>query len=208
MKLRMFALAGVALAALTTSASASGFYVGFGAGWSHQDPVRISHASPPLSVAGKTDGSGVFAGAFGYQFDGYVRLESELAYSSHDISASTGATGSVATTTEIINILADIPIYSDWKLSVGAGIGAGSVKANVVAAPFTVAVGQKTGFAWQAIGGLTVPVSPQVDLFADYHYRNVELNQGYTSSYLLYNPIVIKGTHENNVVFGLRWHFG
>lgn len=209
MKLRMFALAGVALAALSTSASAAeGWYLGLGAGISHLDPVRYSHASPTLSVAAKHDSNGAFLGAFGYQFAGFVRLESEIAYSSHDVSASTGGTGSTQITTDMFNIIADVPVYNDWKLSVGAGLGAGSVRESISTGGFVFASGQKTGLAWQGIAGVSVPVSPEVDLYADFRYRNVELNQGYTSGFTTYNPIIVKGTHESNIMFGLRWHLG
>lgn len=212
MKLHTIALAGVALAALTSPAMAgSGWYLGVGAGMSQLDPVNYSHASPSVSITRAHDSSGVFAGAFGYKF-GFVRLENEIGYSTHDLKASSGASGSTAIKTAMFNLVADIPVLDNWTLSVGAGLGAGAVKESVTqtglpgATVYTLANGEKTGLAWQAIAGISIPIAPQVDLFADYRYRNVELNQGYATSYTSYSPIVVKGTHEQNVMFGLRWY--
>jgi opacity protein-like surface antigen len=138
MKLRSFALAGVALAVLSSPAMAgSGWYLGVGAGLSSMDPVRYSHATPAFSGSVKQGTSAVFAGAVGYKFDGMFRLENEIGYSSHDAKTA-GVTGSTQVKTDMFNIIADIGIYSDWKLSLGAGLGAGSVRESVLIAPFTL----------------------------------------------------------------------
>lgn len=209
MKLRLIALAGVAVAALSSPASAgTGWYLGFGAGMSNLEPVRYSHAAPALSVSGQHDSGGAFQAALGYKFDGAIRLESEFGYSSHDIKAATGATGDTQIKTTLIGLAADIPVFDTWNFSIGAGIGAGAVRESIKIGTFTFASGEKTGFAWKVSAGVSVPLSDSVDFFADYAYRNVELNQGYTTSYTLYNPIVVKGTHEQNIMFGLRWYPG
>ncbi len=208
MKLRTIALAGVAVAALSSPASAgTGWYLGLGAGWSQLDPVNYTHASPAYNVTKAHDSSAVFAGSFGYKFEGGFRLENEIAYSSHNLKTSSGSTGSTQLKTDMINLVADIPIMDNWSLSIGAGLGAGAVRENVLNGPLTLANGEKVGLAWQAIAGLTIPISSQIDLFADYRYRNVELNSGYATSYINYAPMVVRGAHEQNVMFGLRWYF-
>jgi opacity protein-like surface antigen len=207
MKLRSIALAGIALAALSSPASAAtGWYIGLGGGMSNLDPVRLTHSGPSFSGTVKHDSSGVFGGSFGYKFEGIVRLENEIGYSSHDVKAGAGQGGSTEVTTNMINMVAEVPLYENINLSVGGGLGIGRVHENLTQGTFTLANGTKTGFAWQAIAGLSIPVDTQIDLFADFRYRNVELNEKFRTSFTAYNPIIVKGTHESNIVFGVRWY--
>src|ERR1700749_1170369 len=84
MKLRSIALAGVALAALSVPAMASdytGWYLGFGMGYS--DPLLVHANVGPLTgkIPYEPDAMGVVSG--GYKWDSNIRTEIEIGYDGH-----------------------------------------------------------------------------------------------------------------------------
>src|SRR5436190_5512983 len=90
MKLRLLAMATVAAAALSTPALAGdGWYLGLGGGWDNQPGIRGTSVPVPANSA-KTDSSDNFIGALaiGYKWaDTGWRLENELAFTQHDLTA-------------------------------------------------------------------------------------------------------------------------
>src|SRR4051812_27092238 len=104
MKIRMIALAGVAALALSTPAMAvEGWYLGLGAGYDQQNGIKGTSVPFPTTFSGKSNSSNgpLLAGAFGYSWDGGLRIEDEISWSGHDIKDPT-ATGYVATTADMI----------------------------------------------------------------------------------------------------------
>ncbi len=87
MKIRMIALAGVAVVALAGPAAASnitGWYLGLGAGWDHMGNVEAKFtpksAGTAQSVKMGTNDGALILGAFGYRFPNRLRIEDEIGY--------------------------------------------------------------------------------------------------------------------------------
>src|SRR5689334_715708 len=86
MKLRVLALAGVALAGMTTAASAGeGWYLGLGAGWNHLEKFKTNHVAPlPSNSFEFTSRDGYLATVTaGYKFDSGMRVEEEFGYANN-----------------------------------------------------------------------------------------------------------------------------
>ena len=92
MKIRMMALAGVALLALSGTASAGqGWYLGLGAGLDHMGNFKTSFSGISSATSGmqgkvRTDDSALVALSAGYKFKNNIRLEAEIGYAPHNIS--------------------------------------------------------------------------------------------------------------------------
>src|SRR5690349_20834507 len=138
MKLRAFALAGVAVLGLSTAAQAgTGFYLGLGAGWTQLSKVRYQF--PPAAPAGTINfrNSTRYLGDFGYKWDCGLRLEFEAAYSPYHAKSFTifgGPTlpfgGHVQVSTFMVNALYDWPVWDDVALTFGAGAGDAHIATN------------------------------------------------------------------------------
>ena len=79
--------------------------------------------------------------------------------------------------TDIVNLVYDIPLDENWKLSLGGGIGAGHVHAYAHRArrgTVSLVHGSSIGLAYQGIAGIAYSLSPDVDMFLDYRYREPE----------------------------------
>ncbi len=145
MKIRMMALAGVALLALSGTASAGqGWYLGLGAGLDHMGNFKTSFTgiSPTTtSMQGKvrTDNSALLALSAGYKFKNNIRLEAELGYAPHNISGNllgNQTDGHLNILSTMFNAAYDIPLAKKWAFSIGAGAGIwqGDIKENNVTA--------------------------------------------------------------------------
>jgi opacity protein-like surface antigen len=144
-----------------------------------------------------------------------VRLELESSYSFHSVSsvqslngASTSATGHSDIQAEIANAIYDFPVAPGWNFYAGAGIGDGHV--NSTAAPsgtgYQVADLDHGAMIWQLIGGASFEVTPDVDLFVDYRFRDAHARDT-----VLVDPVgsVLSGiTTDNVVVVGMRFYPG
>jgi opacity protein-like surface antigen len=184
MKIRMIALAGVAALALSTPAvAAEGWYLGLGAGWDMQNGVQVTSVThvPTFSTKDKSSNGAIIAGSVGYVWDNGIRLEDEVGWTGHDLKNSAGArNGYSAITTDMVNLVWDIPLDENWKLSLGGGIGAGAVRTHMTLATAVppggtadLVNGTRVGLAFQGIAGIAYSLSDDVDLFVDYRYRSV-----------------------------------
>ena len=103
MKLRVIALAGIAAMALSSPAFAgTGWYLGLAGGYSQLDEnlaVNTGPAATPGAI--HTSGGAAVAGAFGYKWDGGLRLENEIGYASHDVNQ-TGFGGTTSVTSDLV----------------------------------------------------------------------------------------------------------
>ena len=215
MKLRTLLLANAAAllacagAFLTSPAYAGeGWYVGLGAGWDQLNNPKIQ--GDGLDGKLGTRDTAIIAGTVGYKLaDMPIRFEAEGAWDRHDTRTfAEGGTTSLSDGHAEIrslmgNALYDVPIMPRVKLSLGAGAGIGQdrIKFADPFAPGEFSTGMRTGFMWQAIGGVTFDVSRQLDLFAEYHYRDLRNGSN--------NPAQPFATHsltENVVMAGFRWY--
>src|SRR3954471_19565950 len=198
MKLRMLAMATVAAAALSTPAlAAEGWYLGLGGGWDNQIGPRISSVPAPTRLNSKVSPTDSFIGAVsvGYAWAGGFRLENEFAFTQHDIklngTGSFAASGGNQITSDMINLVYDIPLSDTVKFSIGGGVGIGGFRGalRTDGTSFDIFRGGKSAFQWQAIAGLAVSISPDVDLFGEYRYRQNETDANLASSYTPLSPI-------------------
>ena len=121
MKIRMMALAGVALLALAAPAAASdatGWYGDITGGWDHLGNLTIAGSK----VA--TQDSALVTGAIGYRFADRIRFEGEFGWDQHD--AQTSSNGHLRLLTGMLNAAYDWQLAPKWDFTLGAGAGFGS----------------------------------------------------------------------------------
>ncbi|HYS45503.1 MAG TPA: outer membrane beta-barrel protein, partial [Rhizomicrobium sp.] len=187
MKLRLLAMATVAAAAFSTPALAGeGWYLGLGGGWDGQTGYNIKSVASPTVLPGNkvsTKDSAIGAIAIGYAWgDSGFRLENEFAFTQHDTRLNgTGvfnASGGNQITSDMVNLVYDIPLGDAWKVSVGGGLGIGGFRGSLRTngTNFDVFRGGHSSFQWQLIAGLAYSIAPDVDLFGEYRFRENELD--------------------------------
>jgi opacity protein-like surface antigen len=215
MTLRNAVLAGAALLALTGPATAGqGFYVGLGAGWSDQNNIRLDELSPPPATGEvSTNDGAIVAGTLGFKLPMFpVRLEFESGYNFHSVSqfesggVAAGASGHANIASELVNAIYDFPVAPGWNIYGGAGAGAGHVyfAPNLTDNGAQLAHVDHWGFMWQAIGGVSFEIAPDVDLFLDYRYRDAEANL--VTFTPLFGPVGSNHITENVVMAGARFY--
>src|ERR1019366_10008625 len=136
MKLRLLAMATVAAAVLSTPALAGdGWYLGLGGGYDGQNGIS-GRSVPQPTAFGRTDhsDSAIGAAAVGYAWPEGWRIENEFAFTQHNISGTGGIGGSFANGTggdqissDMVNLLYDIPLGDMWKVTLGGGAGIGGM---------------------------------------------------------------------------------
>jgi len=179
MKLRTIALAGAVLCAFATpAASAEGWYLGLGVGWSQL--ADGDYSAQAIGFAGDASfGSTVRGGVSGgYKWATGLRAEFEFGYAKYDFESATGngaplpgTGGDISVATFLANVAYDIPISQSLSFTAGGGIGAGSVRADYSESILAITnKGTDTSFAWQLIAGLIWSVGPKFDLQLDYRY--------------------------------------
>jgi len=210
MSIRAILLAGAAVLTLAAPAQAGeGWYLGLGAGWDMLNHVHISGAG--LDGGLRTSDTGIVEATAGYNF-GDFRLEAETAWDRHR--AGSFESGGVITPVDdghlemrsaLLNGIYDIPVLPRFHISVGAGAGIGSDTIKFYYPPLlsTFSNGDRMRFMWQALGGLSFAASPNLDLFVEYHYR--DLTSAASGSPLL-GPIRSHNVNEQAVLAGFRWY--
>lgn len=183
----------------------SGWYVGLGAGLSLPSDVALpgSIAIGNTLVRGSTakrDASFRGIAAAGYRWEQHLRLEGEIGFSDTTINGVT--TGGITTplnnadlseVTFFGNLLYDLPLAQDISLTLGGGLGLGTATLDT-----GFAKSSDSGFAFQAITGLSYRWNENLDLGVDYRYvRSSGLHFGGGSS----------DVESHNLMLSLRWHF-
>jgi opacity protein-like surface antigen len=153
------------------------WYAGLSAGGNAmQDETAITAFSGTISTS--FDTGWALSAQVGYRFENGFRTELEFAYRKNDVDSVdyfgpvTDASGDVSQTSLIANVLYDIHLTDDLSLSLGAGAGLAGASINVegLGGPLVVDKGDGWGFAWQLIGGVNWSLSPDTELYAEYHY--------------------------------------
>ena len=94
------------------------------------------------SAASKASTAAIIAGSVGYAWEGGLRLEDEIAWDGHDVSgyavgtAAAGTRGYNRVSTDMANLVYDIPLDDSWKISLGGGIGAPASRIHINAPRF------------------------------------------------------------------------
>ncbi len=138
--------------ALTAPAHAGGIYIGTSGGVTNRPDTTLT--SPSLGSVGIVFDSGFTLGGFlGYDFDGPLRLESEITYRENEIRTGGGIAPQAGTSALMFNGFYDFsPFKNSFEIYFGAGIGAATAQLT------TISLGQvldesETVFAYQLEAG-------------------------------------------------------
>jgi OOP family OmpA-OmpF porin len=231
MRLRGYAHKAVLAAAMLFAAPLAaraqpfqGVYVNLGAGY---DLAPDSGAAPPSSFTGsniqlRRDGGFAGLGSLGYAFGNGFRLELEGSYRQNDLSGLTGTTspasasGTLQNYGVMGNLLFDMDIGVPWLYPyIGGGVGYGwdrlsSARLSQTGTSFS-ANDTEGGFAYQAIAGLSFPVSgvPGLSVTAEYRYHSVVGDETFHGSTPSGSATLALGTqHDHDFLLGVRYAFG
>ena len=201
-----------------------GVYVNLGAGY---DLAPDSGAAPPPSFAGPNiqldrDNGFVGLGSLGYAFGNGFRLELEGSYRQNGLnglsgtSSPTSATGTLQTYGVMGNLMFDMDIGKPWLYPyLGGGVGYGWDRLNNArlsqAGTSFSANDTAGGFAYQAIAGLSFPVSgvPGLTVTAEYRYHSVVGDETFHGSTPSGPTTLVLGTqHDHDFLLGVRYAFG
>jgi len=227
MKIRSILLAGATVLAVTTPALASdavGWYLGLGAGW---DTMELAHynnpnSTPPVAIKLPYHDDVLGIGALGYKWgDSGFRTELELGYEQrgvvHQEAFGVGDKGGMQLGSAMFNAIYDVPLMWGITGSIGGGVGVGSLHNRIVLSDVGTGTGSlngldfvrgvNTGFMYQGIAGLSVPLADNIDLYADYRYRTTGSGSQLASDIPGITPVHLKAPVENVGLFGVRWYF-
>ena len=201
-----------------------GMYVNLGAGY---DLAPDGGATPPSSFAGsniqlRRDNGFVGLGSFGYAFGNGFRLEVEGSYRQNGLNgltgttAPTGASGTIQNYGVMTNLLFDMDIGQSWLYPyVGGGVGYGwdrlsDARLSQAGTGFS-STESAGGFAYQAIAGLSFPVSgvPGLSVTAEYRYHSVVGDETFHGTTPSGGASLSVGTqHDHDFMLGVRYAFG
>lgn len=164
--------------AVSAEAAPSGWYVGLAAGQNALDSTgdQVSTGGgffPTGELASFDDGYGVLATA-GYAWP-HVRLEFEVGYRSNDGNVDLGIIHNVASAdvtqwSGVMNVFYDFALVPQWTLSLGGGLGFGSVEMD---SPWFIngsGTQSDTSVVKQLIAQLAFDATDDMQLYADYRY--------------------------------------
>jgi len=211
-----FVAGGVGTAYASDVALPPGPYFGLGAGisqpqYGHFNTYDFNAGTVAPGSAHFDLGWGI-VGAAGYKWNNGLRAELELGYRRADPHLLDGAvvSGSTETTSVMGNLLYDINTRAGITPYFGGGVGMGEQHwDNVHDATYANSAHMRdTGFQWQAIGGVAMPVDRHFSLFAEYRYiglNDLRFNQRFFDNI---SPVGHYTDHSHNVLVGFRWHPG
>ncbi len=181
MKLKTLLLGAAASLALAGSAHAAGLYVGLDAGGNWLQDTEFDFASTPPTItdfdnAAESDNGWAVLATVGFGFAPQWRSEVELGYRAQDIDLFSSAaainlfeSGDLSQLTIMANVHYDIPVGSNFKLSLGGGLGV-----DIVNVDDTVIDETDSVFAYQGIAGAAYAIGPKTDLTLTYRYLAAE----------------------------------
>ncbi|MFM9862520.1 MAG: OmpA family protein [Micropepsaceae bacterium] len=225
MRLQRTLLAGAAVLALTSHASANelrGTYAAIegGAGWVGSE--RFSQVTATSGVIGTSatydadfDTGWAIFGTLGYAFGNNMRAELELGYRQNEIESlreifpvpgALAPDGDLSEFTVMANLLYDIALGRHLTLTVGAGAGAD--QANLDAGVLGFDDGEWV-FAYQGIAGLSYAIGDQTQLFVNYRYLQVDAPEytATTAPNTVQHTAFLGDLGKHTATLGLRFAF-
>lgn len=211
----------ITLAATAAQARDNNWYIGLRGGVVFPDDRRFYNTGPIGPDFNTTEKLGWAAAArLGYDF-GRLRTEIDVGYHqtrlrSAELLATTplglagnyaGTDGRMRNWTVMANALFDIVNNDAFSLSAGAGAGAARINAHNVrlgpnAAPFLN--DSDWVFAWNALAGARIALSPGVDLAVDYRY----LRPNRARLVDISGEGVTHRSNSHTILVGLNFNFG
>ena len=198
MKLRLLAMATVAAAALSTPALAGeGWYLGLGGGWDHQHSIGVDSVKLRLlghhgQIGPATAASARFRSATtGPTLAGVWKTNSPTPSTTSQLAHGCwSAAGGDQITSDMLNLVYDIPLGDTWKLSLGGGVGIGGFRGALQHHRHDLRLFRGGQIALPVAGHRrpAVAIAPDVDLFADYRYRENETDRQFRLVLYRYSP--------------------
>jgi outer membrane protein OmpA-like peptidoglycan-associated protein len=190
----------------TASAEQPGPYVSLGVGANWLQDADVTGTG--INDKAKFDDGWAALGAVGYAFDKNWRTELELGYRRNGIDSISGggaSNGNVNAFSFMVNALYDIDTGTKWTPYLGVGIGMVRYKAAGVNTSNTTNINDSDNvLAGQGILGIAYDVSPNAQLFLDYHYLQAD-DPSVTNS----AGVGIDTEYKSHTVMvGLRYSFG
>jgi opacity protein-like surface antigen len=198
-----------------SAGSADGWYLGGEAGWAS---LGSEESHLPTAEDGETWSDGFAVGArAGYRF-GPLRVEEEFRFSSNDLERiglhpSLGSRDSYAFMT---NGIYDFSVGLPVTPHIGAGIGAVNLHDGAHVPVLGIASFDNSSdwvFGYQAIAGISYPVTPQLSADLDYRYLATTTPHFRTSPGLVIDGVpqgskpLSSGYAIQTVLASLIWHF-
>lgn len=163
------------------------WYAGLGIGWSYAESLELDGSDATMDF---DRGTNQLTVALGRRVTDDWRLElnynefdrsPELLYSSTaGIEVDTDERDSVETSSLMLNVVRDLRVGQAWRPYVGIGAGRGRVDIHFSELEISSRFLQRprrdiiddrdTGFAWQLMAGVTVPLTRRLELAADFRY--------------------------------------
>jgi len=174
-----FALASApALADETTAPKANGFYAALGMGMSSTNDAEIDFKTLGAKESVELDNDYAVAGAVGYRFSPWVRVEGEIGHFSGDLGDDTGlSSASVSIMTYMVNAFVDWKNQSRFTPYLGFGLGVASISSDasetfvVDGTSYTWASDDKgSAFAWQIGAGSSVQITDNIAMDLGWRY--------------------------------------
>ena len=225
-KLRGYALTVVLLAApvAVRAQPFQGVYVNVGAGFdlAPQSGVTLPSGFSGSNMQLRRDDGFAGLGSLGYAFGNGFRVELEGSFRQNGLNGLSGtsspgtASGTMQTYGVMANLLFDMDIGKPWLYPyIGGGVGYGwdrlsNAQFGQAGTSFSSS-DTAGGFAYQAIAGLSFPVSgvPGLSVTAEYRYHSVVGNESFSGSTPSGPASVTVGTqHDHDFLLGVRYAFG
>ncbi len=165
----------------------SGWYAGVGIGWNHAENMKLRELD---GVVDYDFGAPVWSAALGWAFASDWRVEIEASRQNNDVEIVSFSgprpaldpepSNAFSATTLAINAVREFAVGTDFRPYLGVGVGMawtelditdGSIEAQIDPEPRDPFVDDRaTSFAFQLIGGISLPLTPSMDLGVEYRY--------------------------------------
>jgi opacity protein-like surface antigen len=208
---RALTLALAAIAVPSVAAADDGWYGRIDGGYSIDSRLEIE-ASASITSSPSIDDGAFAAIALGYGSEGHWRFEAELAHRDEDVEADVGLDqgGTIKATTLLFNAYYDFGSNEGSQPYVGVGIGVASAEIDISnSAPLNTVVieDDQTGFAYQVLAGVAVPLTQALRVDVGYRYLGGVSIEGEGSAPPLTSLPFDADLADHAVTLGLRWDF-
>jgi len=145
----------------------------------------------------------------GYKHPSGFRAELEPSYSRYDVDDPTNiGDGTITAYGGFFNLLYDLPLTPRLSLVIGGGAGWMWLDADINdPAPGLLnrARGIESGFAWQAIAGLSAALAPNFEMQLDYRYGGFA-DGSFATDYVGLSPAGLEDIRTHVAMLSLRWY--
>ena len=216
--MRSTLLAFVALAELALPMAANahpqGWYLGLGGGWTSLASVNYAIAPPAAPLQSKVDfGDNKTLGAsVGYRFQTPLRVEADFGFADYRAKflrptglSGSSVSGGITTASFVTSAVYDIPVWRQFSISLGFGLGAAEVDPTIRDPLGTHVNDPQMAFTWRVISGFTVALSENLELQLDYRYQEIG-GSNHSAFSNAASPVNLGLKHVQSALASLRWY--